>query len=177
MKRAIAMSSIVASMLMASPGAAAELTLLDTVQDPARQRAYRLSAEGVEVRDAGTGRRIAQIALPDWTWVHAQFSCPPALALTPEGDLLVTSNVVPTFWRIGAGTLRASVHAPRLDRDAGREPGFVALRWSREARAYVATAQNGERWRIDRSLQSARRLTGAGAGVQDRECLLPSQDL
>ncbi len=177
MKRRNALSTLIASMIAISPAAMAgpAAAVLDAVTDAAHGRAYALLPEGVEVRDAGTGRRIALVPIPGWTRVKLAFSCPPALAVAPDGGLLVTSNAVPTLWRIEYRTLAVSVHEPRLEPDSGREPGFVALRWSREARAYVATAQNGERWRIDRSLESARRLTGAGAGAQDRECILPEE--
>lgn len=179
MKRHIALSTLVASMIATSPAAMADpaAAALDAVTDAAHARAYALLPEGIEVREAGTGRRIALVPIPGWTWIDFAFSCPPALALAPDGALVVTSNAVPTLWRIEPRTLAVSAHAPRLAPDPGRDPGFVALRWSREAHAYVATAQNGERWRIDRSLESARRLTGAGAGTQDRECLLPKDNL
>lgn len=179
MTRRNALSTLIASMIATSPAAMAgpAAAALDAVTDAAHGRAYALLPAGVEVREAGTGRRIALVPIPGWTWIDPAFGCPPALALAPDGALVVTSNAVPTLWSIDYRTLAVSAHAPQLAPDPGRDPGFVALRWSREARAYVATAQNGERWRIDRSLANARRLTGPGAGTQDRECLLPKDSL
>src|SRR5260221_10304719 len=65
--------------------------------DAARGRLWALTAEGVELYDAATRHMIAQIALPDWTWVGPQFACPPDLALGPRGEAVISSNVIPTL--------------------------------------------------------------------------------
>jgi len=124
--------------------------------DAARGRLWVLTAEGVELYDAKTRDRIAQIALPDWTWVGPRFACPPDLAIGPLGEVIVSSNVVPTLWRVDPATLAASRHELALDEDKGRDVGITVIVYSVQQRAYFAvSAAHGSLWRIDPRLARA----------------------
>jgi len=127
--------------------------------DAARGRLWALTADGVELYEVATRRKVAQIALPDWTWVHEQYSCPPDLAIGPRGEAVISSNVVPTLWRIDPVTLQASKHEPVLDEDTGRDVGFTALAYSAQQGVFLAVSgPHGSLWRIDALLGRAQSI-------------------
>ena len=127
--------------------------------DEARGRLWALTVEGVELYDAATRRKVAQIALPGWTWVGPEFACPPDLALGPLGEAVVSSNVVPTLWRVDPVSLAASRHDLALEEDSGRDVGITALAFSARQRAYFAvSAAHGSLWRIDSRLAVGQRI-------------------
>jgi len=127
--------------------------------DAARGRLWALTADGVDLYDVASRQRLAQVALPGWTWVGRQFACPPDLALGPLGEAVVSSNVVPTLWRVDPASLAASKHEMALDEDKGRDVGITALAFSAQQRAYLAvSAAHGTLWRIDPRLARAQRV-------------------
>src|SRR5512134_3582514 len=77
--------------------------------DAGRNRVWFLTQAGVFVHDASRPERVA-VTLPGWVTVGAADGCPPDMALGPKGEALVTSNIVPTLWRIDPDTLAVSVH-------------------------------------------------------------------
>ena len=124
-----------------------EQPILRYQSDAARSRLWVLTADGVELYEAATGEQMAQVALPGWLWVGRQFACPPDLAIGPRGEAVISSNVVPTLWRVDPVTLVASKHELAIEDDAGRDIGFTALVYSatrgvlrREPLAGVAVA-------------------------------------
>lgn len=118
--------------------------------DRASGRLWALTAEGVEVYDATTRRKVAQVTLPGWMWVGGQYSCPPDLAIGPRGEAVISSNVVSTLWRVDPATLEASKHDLVVDEDKGRDIGFSALMYSTRLGAYFAVGPSqGSLWRID----------------------------
>ena len=157
---AIVLSVIAASMAVAgcdSDAASADVRpSLRYQMDAARGRLWALTKDGVELYDAATRRKVAQIALPGWIWVGEPYSCPPVLAVGPGGEALISSNVIPTLWRIDPITLEVSKHEPVLDEDEGKDIGFTGLAYSARQGAYFAvSAMHGSRWRIDPLLQRA----------------------
>jgi len=149
---------LICILLATSSGAAADPG--KSVVDGARSRVYALVRDGVEVRDAGSRSRAAFVALQDWVWVGEEYSCPPGIALAPEGDVLVTSNVIPVVWRIDRRTLTAKAYRLRLEQEQGRDVGFISIRWSRNQGVYVAISNTEERWIVDASLSRARKAVG-----------------
>lgn len=128
-------------------------------RDSARGRLWALTSEGVELYDATTRRRVARIALPGWLWVGEPYGSPPDLAIGPRGEVVISSNVVPTLWRIDPVTLAASRHELALDEDKGRDVGFTALAYSSQQGAYLAvSAAHGSLWRIDPRLERAQNI-------------------
>lgn len=127
--------------------------------DRDRNRVWALTEHGVSVHDLGrAGARV--IALPGWQWVDVPHACPPALALGPQGEALITSNVVPTVWRVDALTLTVGVHPLALDADREKDLGYSAVVYSPRHEAYFALSDvHGSLWRIDRSLTQARKVT------------------
>ena len=127
--------------------------------DPARNRMWVLTHDGVFLYDTATPKLIAEIALPGWQEVDARYSCPADLAVGPRGEALVTSNVVPTLWRIDPETLAVSVHELALDADREKDVGFSRLTYSVEHGVFFAvSAAHGTLWRIDPLLRRAERV-------------------
>jgi hypothetical protein len=126
--------------------------------DPERNRIWLLAREGVFVYDLSRPER-ASVPLPDWVWVEAPYSCPPDLALGPQGEALITSNVLPTLWRVDPASLAVTVHPLRLDADTGKDVGFSALAYSAQHGAFVAASYaHGSLWRIDPLLERAQKI-------------------
>jgi hypothetical protein len=138
---------------------------LKSLKDDAHKRVYVLVRDGVDVFEARALRRVARIELPGWIWAGEPYSCPPDMALSPAGEVLVTSNVVPVIWRIVGATLAMSVHELALQHDTDKDIGFIELRWSGAIGAYVAKTDGGARWHIDRTLSEARKVSDSPSGA------------
>lgn len=126
--------------------------------DPARSRVWYLTAEGVFLFDVSRTERVA-VPLPGWIWAGAPYGCLPDLALGPRGEVVVTSNVVPTLWRIDPDSLAVTEHALALDADADKDVGFTGLVFSAKHGAYFgASDAHGSLWRIDGQLRTAQKM-------------------
>ena len=119
--------------------------------DAAHGRIWWLTREGVFVHDAKTPQRRF-VPIPGWVSVDVAYACPPALALGPKGEALVTSNVLPTVWTIDPETLAVSEHALALDADQDKDVGFSGLVYSSEHAAFFAVSELGSMWRIEPDL-------------------------
>jgi len=134
----------------------ASLNIRDQV-DPARERIWRLGRDGVFVLDLATPAKL--VRLEGWQWAAEAYACPPDLALGPDGEAVVTSNVLPVLWRVDPHTLVASAHALALDADEDKDVGFSALVYSPEHGAFFAvSAPHGSVWRIDAQLTRAQKV-------------------
>jgi hypothetical protein len=116
---------------------------------------WRLTREGAVLERNGKPQNIV---LPGWIWVDEPH-CPPDLAVGPEGEAVITSNVIPTLWRVDLHTLAVSLHPIALDADNDKDVGFSALAYSPEYGAYFAvSAAHRSVWRIDAGLTTGRKL-------------------
>ena len=137
-----------------------EQPLLRSQVDAERGRLWAMTLDGVDLYDVDTRRKVAHIRLPDWVWAGEPYSCAPDLALGPAGEALISSNVVPTLWRIDPASLAVSRHELVLDQDTGRDVGFTALVYSMEQGAFfAASGLHGSLWRIDPLLRRAQKIT------------------
>jgi hypothetical protein len=137
-----------------------EQPILRSQVDEIRGRIWVLTLGGVALYEASTGEEVAQISLPGWLWVGEQYSCPPDLAIGPSGEAVVSSNVVPTLWRIDPVTLAASEHRLMVDDENGKDIGFTGLVYSAKQGAYLAiSAFQGSLWRIDPLLRRAQNIS------------------
>ena len=126
--------------------------------DPERSRVWLLAREGVFVYDLSRPERVP-VPLPGWLTVDAPYSCPPDLALGPKGEALITSNTVPTLWRIDPDSLAVTVHPLLLDADTTKDVGFSALAYSAQQGAFIAASYiHGSLWRIDSRLERAHKI-------------------
>jgi hypothetical protein len=146
---------VVLGLLCLATAAAAAGEVLRTRQDPERKRTWALTPDGVVLYDG----RVRRIALPGWHWADEAFSCAPDLALGPEGSAVVTSNVVPSLWRIDGRTLAVTRHELQLDEHAGRDIGFTGLVYLPEHRTFLGIGDShGLLWRIDPLLRRAQHV-------------------
>ena len=124
--------------------------------DEARNRSVWLTREGVQIHSA-SGQPL-NVALPGWAYAGAPH-CPPGLAIGSQGEIVVTSNVIPTVWRIDAASLAVTVHSLALDADQDKDVGFAAVAYAAEERAFIAYSQTQRSvWKIDAALKTATRL-------------------
>jgi streptogramin lyase len=122
----------------------------------AADRAWQLTRNGVVAQDAG---RTTRVPLPDWTYAGPRFGCAPSLAVGPDGEAVVTSDVMPTLWRVDPRTLAVTRHELKLDADNDKDVGFFDLAWEATEGAYfAASTADGALWRIDRELKAARKV-------------------
>lgn len=126
--------------------------------DPERSRVWLLAREAVYLYDFSRPERTA-VSLPGWITVDSPYSCLPDLALGPKGEVIVTSNVLPTLWRIDPATLAVSVHPLVLDADNDKDVGFSGLVYSAQHRAFIAVSYaHGSLWKIDPRLERAQKI-------------------
>jgi hypothetical protein len=126
--------------------------------DAARNRIWWISGDRVYLHDAAMPKRI-ELTLPNWMWVGAPYSCPPDLALGPNGEVVISSNILPTLWRIDPETLAVSEHPLALDADTDKDVGFSGLTYSAGHAAFFAVSGvHGSLWRIDPRLRRAQKV-------------------
>jgi hypothetical protein len=126
--------------------------------DAANGRIWWLTREGVFLRDARTPQKIA-VPIPGWQWAGEPYGCLPALALGPNGEALVTSDVESTVWKIDPDTLVVSMHVLAPDSDLDKDVGYTALAFSSEHGAFFAVSGlHGSLWKIDSSLTRAQKI-------------------
>ena len=123
----------------------------------AAEQTWVLGIDGVHLQQPGKAR--VEIKLPEWHWAHEPYACPPAVAIGPRGEALVTSNVLPVLWRIDPQTLAVTVHNLELDADSDKDVGFSGLVYSARDNAYFAVSElHGTLWRIDPLLRRAQKI-------------------
>lgn len=129
---------------------------LRIVQDPERNRTWRLERDAVYVQEAAKTRRIE---LPGWMHADDSYVCRPDLALDAAGAAVITSNVAPIVWRVDPRTGTASQHDLVLDEDQDREIGFSGLTYAADQGVFFAvSASQGSLWRIDPLLRRAQKI-------------------
>lgn len=127
--------------------------------DAVRGRIWVLTPAGAALYEASTGEELAQVSLPEWLWVGENYACAPDLAIGPGGEVVISSNVVSTVWRVDPVTLAASRHELVLDESNGKDVGFTGLAYSPQLKAFVAVSGvHGSMWRIDPLLQRAQNI-------------------
>jgi hypothetical protein len=131
--------------------------------DTARDRIWTLTRDGVVLQLRAKPGKTA-VELPDWAWVDPQWACPPDLAIGPKGEVLITSNVVATLWKVDPETLAVTVHPLALSSDTNRDFGFSRLVYSRDKGVFIATSDVfPSTWEIDAQLTKARKVAQGAA--------------
>ena len=120
--------------------------------DSPRQRAWQLTADGVLAGNTA-------VPIPGWIRAEDAYACAPEFAVGPKGEAVITSNVVPTLWRVDPETLVVTEHPLTLDEDGGRDIGFSGLVYSPQHAAYFAVSHaHGTLWRIDPQLKRGQKI-------------------
>ena len=144
--------------------------------DPARNRVWVLTSEGLSLRIGGSTGNLVAVALPSWQWVAEPYGCPPDLALGPDGEVVVTSNIVSTLWRIDPDSLAVSTHEPVLDADSDKDVGFSGLEYSSEHGMFIAVSDiHGSLWRIDPLLRKAHKVPQSAPVREAASCVRPQE--
>lgn len=124
--------------------------------DPTQDRSWWVTRDGVLLHSAAQPKKL--VALPGWLWALDPL-CPPDIAVGPDGEAVVTSNVVPTLWRIEPRTLAVTVHDVQLDSDKDKDVGFAAIVYSPEQAAFLAYSESPPAiWKIDPQLVQATKV-------------------
>lgn len=137
-----------------------ERPLLRSQVDAARDRIWVLTPAGIALYEASTGEQIADVPLPEWIWAGKKYACSPDLAVGPDGEAVISSNAIPTLWRVDPVTLVASKHDLAIEDNTGRDIGFTSLAYSAQHGAYFASSPSqGSLWRIDLLLRRAQSVS------------------
>jgi hypothetical protein len=127
--------------------------------DAERNRVWLLTGEGLAIYDSTAPNRLVRVPIPGWRVAGEPFGCLPDLALGPNGEAVVSSDVVPALWRVDSKTLAVTRHELRLDADTDKDVGFTVLRYLPARRQYLAVnGPHGTIWLIDRELKNAHRM-------------------
>ncbi len=130
--------------------------------DEARGHIWVLTRSGAVIFDATASRPIRRMPLPGWVWAGEPYGCLPDLAHGPKGEAVISSDVVPTLWRVDPETFDVSVHALALDADSDKDIGFSKLEYSVAKSAYFGVSSAyGSVWRIDPLLERAQKVAQA----------------
>jgi hypothetical protein len=129
---------------------------LRTVQDAQRNRVWVLGTDAVYLQEGAQQKRFA---LPGWVYVLEPYACSPDIAIDAQGMAVVTSNVVPTVWRVDPRSAEVTSHALALDADADKDVGFTGLAYAPDQGVFFAvSATYGSLWRIDPLLRRAQKI-------------------
>ena len=127
--------------------------------DLTRNRVWLLTPEGVFFQDRALSEKLVRVEVPGWHWAGAPYGTLPDLALGPKGEVVITSDVLPTLWRIDPETLAVSEHALVLDADTDKDIGFSGLTYSSVQGVYFALSHgHGSLWRIDPMLKRGQKI-------------------
>jgi hypothetical protein len=127
--------------------------------DATRDRSVWLTRDGVLIHSAVEPGQA--VSLPDWLWAGGPY-CPPDLALGPNGEAVITSNVVSTVWKVDPATLAVTVHPLALNADNDKDVGFAAIAYSAEQGAFIAYSETQRSlWKIDPDLKTAVKIAPA----------------
>lgn len=141
------------------------------VRDESRNNLWVLQQDAVYLHDAKTRALKRRFELPGWIHVEDCYACPPALALDPNGAAVVSSNVVPTLWRIDPAKGEVTKHELVLDTDNDKDVGFTAITYAPDQGVFFASsATYGTLWRIDPLLRRAQKI--ALSAPLDAACAL-----
>lgn len=138
-----------------------------TVGSQAADRTWQLTRNGVIAQKAG---RTVRVPLPDWVYAGPRYGCVPSLAVGPKGEAVVSSDVMPTLWRVDPQTLAVTRHELTLDTDNDKDVGFSELAWVEKEGVYVgASTADRALWRIDAALKTARKIAGSRSSSSCRD--------
>ncbi len=140
-----------------------------TKVDRARGRIWRLTSGGVSLQLHGE-RSAVVFDLPGWIVAGPVAACMPDMTLGPKGEVIVTSNVIPTLWRIDPENFAVSVHPVALEAENGRDVGFNIIEYSAPRGAFFAVSHaHGEVWKISSNLTRGEKVVAAAPSTQSND--------
>jgi len=156
--------AVIASSLAACNTGAADVEKKPGVRlrhqlDAERNRVWLLTGEGVAIFDAAAPDKVQRVPLTSWQFAGEPYGCLPDLALGPEGEAVISSDVVPVLWRVDPRSLAVTRHELQLDADSDKDVGFTVLTYLPEQGEFLAVSGlHGTVWRIDGQLRQAHRM-------------------
>jgi hypothetical protein len=129
--------------------------------DDLRGRTWVLRADALYLHDPGTGVPARRFALPGWVYVTPRFACEPDLVVEPGGAVLVSSNIVPSLWRVDPQDSSTTVLKIDLDPESVKDLGFTSLQWVEPGVMQANGSTERSRWRIDLANRRAVKLEGS----------------
>ncbi len=127
-------------------------------RDAARNRVWSIANRVILLSNDQTGAIVRQFLLPGWINLDEQFSCAPDLIVDAVGNVVVSSNIEPTLWRIDAQSLDIERLEIRLDSDGDKDFGFTRLAYASPDELVALNTIQGSLWRIHLSAQRASKL-------------------
>ena len=114
-------------------------------RDELRDRTWILRGDALYSYEYGPGGTSRRFALPGWIHVSARNACAPDVFIEAGGSVIVSSNIVPSLWRVDPTVANAVELSMEVSPATRKDFGFASLQ----------TTENGElhgRGSIDRSL-------------------------
>ena len=127
-------------------------------RDGARDRLWSLGEGNVILYDGRARTWAKTIVLHGGSAVGAPDSCAADLVVDVAGNVIVSSNIAPTLWRIDAKSLEVQRLDIVLDADNDKDVGFTGLLSTSRDRLYAISAIHGSLWRIDLNARRATKL-------------------
>ncbi len=120
---------------------------LRTRVDSVRDRYWVLGIDHVSVYNVADKRLIRRVVLPGWN--VAGSLCPPDMAIDRTGAALISSNIMPTLWRIDAKTFAVTRREITLKTRENWDTGFSGIAFAADGALFAVTALPVSLWRID----------------------------
>lgn len=127
-------------------------------RDEPRARTWVLRADALYLRE--TGARERRFVLPGWVYAAPPQASEPDLLVEPGGSVIVSSNVVPSLWRVDPQASRIEEMKLALDPATDRDVGFTALRAAEHGTITANATTDRSRWKIDLSSRRATKTDG-----------------
>ncbi len=134
-------------------------------RDAASNRVWSIANGVILLGNGQTGAIVRQFSLPGWINLDDQFSCAPDLIVDAVGNVVVSSNIEPTLWRIDAQSLAIERIEIAMDSEGDKDFGFTRLAFASRDELIALNTIQGSFWRIHLSARRAsklplRRMTG-----------------
>jgi len=100
---------------------------------------------------------ILTATLSGWIEVADPHAAPPGV-LVEQGEIVISSNIVPDLWRLRAGTGRFERVPITVEPTQVRDIGFTMLRRAADGSIHARHSIDASLWRIDLEQGHARRL-------------------
>jgi hypothetical protein len=127
-------------------------------RDAPRNRVWSIANGVILLSNGQTGAIVRRFSLPGWINLDDQFNCAPDLIVDAVGNVVVSSNIEPTLWRIDAQILDIERIEIALDSEGEKDFGFTALAFASPDELIALNTIEGSFWRIHLSARRASKL-------------------
>jgi hypothetical protein len=153
------------ALLLALPCAAAPAGDIRVRRDELHARIWVLRADALYLYPYDSQAPARRFTLPRWIYVISRSACEPDLLVEAGGTVIVSSNIMPSLWRVDPEASSAIELELEAQPQTTRELGFTALRWAGPGALHARGSLDRSRWLIDLPNRSATKLEGAVPGA------------